>query len=195
MRTRTFIALALPTPVRDAIAALPGRSWRSGLRWSPAADAHLTLVFLGDLEADEVALVHDGASAVARAARPFEASLRGAGAFPHPSRGRVLWLGWGEGAEAVANLQAALRARLRAAGRELDERSFHAHVTGARARLPRDLRAEVAVLQGWVSASWRVDALDVMASRLTPAGAVHALLARYRLSAGEADEHASSCIR
>ena len=187
--TRTFVALELPDHVRQAVAVLPRRFGSpSGLAWARADQAHLTLAFLGELDDAALARVRRRAREVAASAAPFTADLRGAGAFPQPRRARVLWLGWGEGSGAVEALQARLANGLREDGIDLEARRFHPHVTLARARSPRDVFAIVRALETWRSEPWQITALDVMASRLTPSGALHTRLERCPLgAAGDAD--------
>ncbi len=178
---RTFVALSLPDAIRAALGELATRHLSAstpGLRWGDAAQAHLTLAFLGDLEDDAVAGVRICARRIARDTEPFAADLRAAGAFPSAARARVLWLGWGVGAAPVSALQARLVAALGAAGFALERRRFQPHVTLARSRGSIDLRAAVAALEGWRSEPWTVTAIDVMTSRLTPAGARHTRLER-----------------
>ena len=179
--TRTFVAIALPALLRGAIAALASQGRRSappGLRWANAAQAHLTLAFLGDLGDDALERVRASVRRVARSGAPFACSLRGAGAFPRADAARVLWLGWGDGVDEVTTLHAALRDALAEVGFEPEARRFHPHVTLARARAPLDLRALVDDLAAWRSEPWTVSALDVMASRLGRGGAEHVRLER-----------------
>jgi len=179
--TRTFVAIALPEQVRAAIGAFAARGRRegpAGLRWANARQAHLTLAFLGDLDAEELQRVQSCVRAVARRCAPFPGELRGVGAFPRADAARVLWLGWGSGAAAVSSAHVTLREALTGAGVALEARRFTPHVTLARARAPLDLRALVADLHTWRSEPWTVSAFDVMASRLTTTGAEHVRLER-----------------
>jgi len=183
MTTRTFVALALPSEVKAALAdlrrALP--SPPRGLRWGAIAQAHLTLVFLGDLDEPALRDVRHRAREVAARAAPFAANLGGLGAFPQAGRARLAWVGWQGGADAVTRLQADLA---RALGHPAERRPFAPHVTLARAREPLDLRSWLARAPAWSSPTWRADALDVMASELTPAGAIHSLIERVPLASG-----------
>jgi len=185
MTTRTFVALALPSEVKAALAnlrhALP--SPPRGLRWGAIEQTHLTLVFLGDLDEPALHDVRHRAREVAARASPFAANLGGLGAFPQSGRARVAWVGWHAGADAVTRLQAALSGAL---GDPVERRPFAPHVTLARAREPLDLRPWLARAPAWSSPTWRVDALDVMASELRPTGAVHELVERCPLAGGAA---------
>ena len=181
--TRAFVALALPSPVKADLAdlrrALPCSP--RGLRWAAIEQAHLTLAFLGDLDDAELADLRRRAGAVAAATAPFDADLRGLGAFPSAERARVAWVGWGRGAEAVVALQAALATAL---ARPAERRPFAPHVTVARARDPLDLRTWLGTAPAWTSPSWRVTGLDVMASELTPGGAIHTVVEHCPLGRG-----------
>lgn len=186
--TRVFLSLPMPPDVRESIEALRvqhAATGPPGLRWAASHQAHLTLAFLGDL--DEAALMRARACArrTARSASPFEADLRGAGAFPSAARARVVWLGWGAGAGEVGGVRAQLARELASDGFELDRRRFHPHVTLARARAPLDARRLLDALTTWRSAVWTVASVDLMASRLAPEGAVHTRLERCALGGGE----------
>jgi RNA 2',3'-cyclic 3'-phosphodiesterase len=185
--TRTFVAIGVPDHVRDAIrdiVRLARRSGPPGLRWSDPDRAHATLAFLGDQDAAALARVRACVRRVAGMHAPFRADLRGAGAFPRGDAARVVWLGWGEGAAPVVALHAGLRSALSEAGIVLEARRFHPHVTLARARAPRDVRALVDAWASWRSEPWTVTTIDLMASRLAPSGAEHVRLERVVLADG-----------
>jgi RNA 2',3'-cyclic 3'-phosphodiesterase len=181
--TRTFVAISLPAVVKATIDDLrrtlppPPR----GLRWSPIEQAHLTLVFLGDLADAELRSVTARTREVAATTHDFEADLHGLGAFPRPERARVAWVGWRQGADEVAGLRSALD---RALERPSDPRPFAPHVTLARGRVPLDLRAWLAAAPPYGSPAWRITAIEVMASDLGPVGAVHTVVARCPLATG-----------
>jgi len=180
---RTFVALNLPPGVRASVADLRRALSPAprGMRWAAIDQLHLTLAFLGDVDDEGLAAVRAAARSAAAAHAPFDADLRGLGAFPHPGRARVAWLGWGAGAGAVTALHATLA---RALAHPADRRPFSPHVTLARARDPLDLRAWLASAPAWAAPIWRVDALDVMTSELTPEGAIHTLVDRCPLANG-----------
>ena len=180
--TRTFVALNLPPEARSLVADLRRALTPAprGLRWAATSQLHLTLAFLGDIDDEEgLAKVRAATRSAAAAHAPFDADLRGIGAFPHAGRARVAWVGWGAGAEAVSALQATLA---RALARPVDRSPFSPHVTLARARDTLDLRTWLASAPAWTSPVWRVGAVDVMSSELTREGAIHTLIERCPLA-------------
>ncbi len=135
---RLFVAFAVPEALRDEVARR-ARSVASELpaaNWVAARNLHLTLVFLGEVEASlratlETALerVFDGYGAQAM-------NLVGSGTFPAERPGRVAWVGVRHRAELV-NLHADLRAAAeRTLGKPLDDRPLRTHLTVARCRRP-----------------------------------------------------------
>jgi 2'-5' RNA ligase len=139
---RLFVAVPLPDPARQQIAALVDRvrarvettaNAREAVRWVRMDGLHLTLRFLGPLPEEDVAGI---AAAVAEAASgrpPFGVEIAGGGAFPSAARPRTIWLAVTAGADDLAGLAADLDGRLEPLGWPRQERPFRAHLTLARA--------------------------------------------------------------
>ena len=100
-----------------------------GLRWTDPDAWHLTLAFLGSVEADRIDGIVATLCEVAAAHRPMRLATGGLGAFPSVGRARVAWYGV---ADPDGRLAAFARAIRRATGVEGSE--FRGHVTLARAR-------------------------------------------------------------
>ncbi len=130
---RLFVALEVPEAVRRRVAAATDdlrRAWE-GLRWTPPSQWHVTLAFLGAVDAppEEVGAVVGTATAAA----PPVITLRlgTVGRFGK----RVLWLGIDdEPPRAVAELGCGVQQALKAADLPVDEKEVHPHLTLARAR-------------------------------------------------------------
>ena len=113
----------------DRVAGNEARS----LRPSRAANLHLTLHFLGNLdESREAALRSRLAEPLA--AEPFDITLGEAGTFPHARAPRVFWVAVAEGREALTAIYRELGQRLTASGIAPDHRPFAPHLTLARVR-------------------------------------------------------------
>jgi len=177
---RLFVALTLPAPVRDMLTALAQPL--PGVSWTERDQLHVTLRFLGDVSAGV------SQSMIARLAtvkvEPFILPVEGIGTFPPNRPPRVLWIGVGSGHPRLFQLRQRLDDALLGAGLQLDVRTFHPHIT-----LARCTENAAPAISHWMHVNrdvapppFRVDAFDLYASELRPAGAVHILKQRFELS-------------
>lgn len=185
---RAFVALIPPAGALAelATAVAPLRAAHPDLRWTPPAQWHLTLAFLG--EVDE-SVLPDLGERLARAAHrhpPASLALAGGGRFGD----RVLWTRVQGGTDGVRRLAASVRAAARRCTIAVGEGPYRPHLTLARARPgPRregdtDLRTAVAALAGFAGSAWTADTLHLVRSRLGagPGGtAAHEVLASWPL--------------
>lgn len=98
-------------------------------------DLHITLVFLGDLDAHRRTCAEEAAGRVR--AVPFTLTLNRIGCFP---RARVLWCGASERPQPLLNLLHSLNDGLLDCGFRLERRPFEPHVTLARKARPSPAR-------------------------------------------------------
>lgn len=177
MRHRLFVALRLPETVIDTLLDLEGGV--DGARWQDEGQLHLTLRFVGEVEARQA---DDLAEALASVhAAPFELALRGVGHFESRGRPHTLWAGLAP-SEPLAALVRRVESACRRAALQPESRKFHPHITLARLNAASGpllpfLKAHSALK----SAPWRVEAFDLMESTLDPAGALYETVRRYRL--------------
>jgi len=128
---RLFTGLALPEPVRGALAK--ARQPLPGARWVDPSDLHLTLRFFGDLEKPAVRELKDSLASVTF--QPFSLRLIGFGVFGG-NEPRVLWAGV-EPSPSLADLAQAIDRAARSAGLPPERHPFRAHITVARFRRTR----------------------------------------------------------
>jgi len=187
---RLFVAADLPESVRDALTAEQARiksalaGSDSSLKWVKPEHAHLTLVFIGNVDDARVRAVID-AIGTDIDLPAFEATFEGAGAFPPRGAPRVLWIGVGAGARELVALQHAIAARVATLGLPIEDRAFHPHLTLARWResRPADRRRALAVSPRGVVAAAHIDGATLYQSRLSPSGPTYTALARANLTA------------
>jgi 2'-5' RNA ligase len=132
---RLFIAINLPDALRRAIyeAAAPLRRPALPIKWVNPDGLHLTLKFLGSVEAGRLAEIEQAVSRACRGAKPFNLPVGGFGAFPGASRPRVVWVGC-EAVPALELLQHAVEREFAELGFAIDGRPFRPHLTLGRAR-------------------------------------------------------------
>ncbi|RMF80867.1 MAG: RNA 2',3'-cyclic phosphodiesterase [Nitrospirae bacterium] len=124
---RLFVAIDLPEPVRERLAALC--SGVPGARWVAPEQFHLTLRFIGEVAEDRFREI--AAALPAAAGPPFSLALDGLGFFPPRGRPRVLWAGVAA-SEPLLALRTRVESALAAVGVEREGRRFAPHVTLAR---------------------------------------------------------------
>lgn len=183
---RLFVAVNFPARLRQKIARLSRPMEEAGVpgRWTDPDHVHLTLKFLGEVPPAELDPISAALEEVAGKFRPFEMTFGPIGAFPSPRRPRVVWLGVEQTPE-LRFIKDDLERRLAELGHEREQRPYQPHITLGRA--PRDAEAgefrrlEEVARSLKVSDAYRVTHLDLMRSRLGPAGPEHTRLVMARL--------------
>jgi 2'-5' RNA ligase len=103
------------------------------VRWVRLDGLHLTLRFLGPTPEDRIPPTAAAIANVAAAvAGPIDLELRDSGVFPPVGRPRAIWIGIGEGASALAEVEKRLSDALLTVGWPPDDRPFRPHLTLAR---------------------------------------------------------------
>lgn len=124
---RLFVGLEFPGSIQNRLATLAGGV--PGARWTPMENLHLTLRFIGEVDARtggdiDLALTRIDAP-------PFTLVLDGVGQFGTGGRSRLIWAGV-ERNESLNFLQAKVESALVRAGVAVEDRKFAPHVTLAR---------------------------------------------------------------
>lgn len=173
MSVRLFVAVRPPDAVLDAVEEVVGGARRSmvGPRWTGRDQWHVTLRFLGHVEGEQVGAISQALDTVSRMP-PFPVRLGGGGAFPRPSRARVVWLGLVGGDDPMTRLAGSVNGAVEPLGFEPEKRDFHPHLTLARLRDPGDVTPAVEALgDGPVGPAFTVEEVVLYESRLSRKGA------------------------
>jgi 2'-5' RNA ligase len=181
---RAFVGIPLPQAgIAEYVAAQRALAGVGDVKWVEPGNLHLTLKFLGRIERTSVPRLVEtlGRCAVRAAAAELHARL--VTAFPNARAARVLVVELEDSAGAVRRLQADVDRELRSLGYPPEERPFRTHVTLGRVRNGRsDARAGLAAALPPASI-WRVDAFELIESRLSPSGPAYATLRSFRVGA------------
>ncbi|WP_017668816.1 RNA 2',3'-cyclic phosphodiesterase [Sandarakinorhabdus sp. AAP62] len=169
---RLFVGLDLPEEVKAALLASMGGV--ANARWQTAAQLHLTLRFIGEVDRHTAA---DIAAALGRVnVRPFTAELAEPGLFDHRGRIDTLWVGV-RPAEALAGLAKSVNAALASIGLPPDSRAFLPHITVARGRSM--IGATFWPQSPIPRLTWPVDGFALFESRMGKDGSDYTILARW----------------
>lgn len=176
---RLFVALELPDPIRESLAAAGAAADPGAWRAVAAASLHLTLAFLGSRPRDDVAAIARVLDAEAGSPAP-RLRLGGVLVLP-PRRPRVLTIELDDVDGTLAALQRRVSDGLAAAGVYTPEkRAFRAHITVARLR--PSARSAPAPAVDLNAAPFAAGRLTLFQSQLHPRGARYSALTGAMLS-------------
>ena len=183
---RLFLALDLDSAARARAAEAQRRARKAAerqdvtVRWVRPQNLHLTLAFLGEVDADRAALARRAAGE-AWPHPPFRIELASLEVVPRSGAPRTVWLPVSAGLRELEGLHADVRTRMGPfAATPVDPR-LRAHVTLGRVR--RASRASGRIREAMARLSvptigWEADTVTLYESRLTPGGASYRALAR-----------------
>jgi RNA 2',3'-cyclic 3'-phosphodiesterase len=186
---RLFVALEIPAAVRDNLAAqikelrdLPAPLAGQRLRWVRPENLHVTLKFVGEVEAAKLDGIRSALTAIGLDA-PVDLHFRGLGFFPDEKYPRVL----GVGLHASGNLPVLARdinRALEGQGIARDERAFTPHLTLARfesSGLHEGLRTAIQKNSEREFGAFQAREFRLIQSKLKPSGAEYTTLASFPL--------------
>ena len=170
---RCFVAVWPAPDVVEALGALP-RPSTPGLRWSSREQWHVTLRFLGDIDAQAVT---DASAMLARAADGAVGAPLADGGPGTRFLGPGLLIWPVDGLTEVANEVERLTATI---GKPPPSRSFYGHITLARGRQGADLRRSPHLVTS-LALAWTATSLTLVESELHPDGARYRLVEEFPL--------------
>ncbi len=179
-RFRLFVAIAVPEEVKASILKTQ-ESLRKLLpepaaRWTRPEQFHLTLRFLGNVEASQVKALEQalrGACAGFNALRLRAARI---GFFPSARSPRVVWVGVADDQERLSGLWSVVQSATSAFTTAEPEEKFAGHITLARIKLippreARELAAQADQLAATVFGEWTATEVEIIWSQLSSQGA------------------------
>jgi len=172
LKQRLFFALWPEASVRQALAAaMEPLKPKLAAQWIRPANLHITLAFLGDVEAERVGRACAAADTVSSPG--FELCLD---SLEHWRKPQILCLSPAAPVPALQQLAVGLAGQLQAAGFDLDKRPYRPHLTLARkaAFWPADLRWERPIV-------WKSTAFVLAESSQDSRGSVYSILKTWPL--------------
>lgn len=181
---RTFIAIPIPSDIHQAIDGVTAalKQERVEARWTPQANRHLTLVFLGDIPARLVSHVCGCTVAAAGTVSPPRLTLKGMGVFPSIRQARVLWVGVEDRDDRLGDFHRRLQSELRRVeglGFVPESRPFKPHLTVGRFSKPMEpkrLWAAIETQTNFQTPVFTVSEAHVVQSTLKASGPVYDVL-------------------
>ncbi|MCP4624557.1 MAG: RNA 2',3'-cyclic phosphodiesterase [bacterium] len=178
---RAFIAIELPDSIKSLIGRVQQELKSLGLkaRWVRAENIHLTLKFLGDIDAGDIDNIGRAMADTAADRAPLALRIGGIGFFPGIKRPRVVWVGLGGEIPNLLNLQRNLEDRLATVGFAKEKRSFKAHLTLGRIRQAANPDTARRIIKEYIELGdhqFTADRITLIQSVLKPSGAVYSPL-------------------
>jgi len=173
---RLFVAVELSDEVKARL--LNVRAFIPGLKWTPAANLHLTLRFIGQAPQIRIPLVKQSLGRIRFEA--FRLTVAGLGLFKRETGG-ILWAGVKKEPALMQLKQKVDEALWESAMPHLDEKAYSPHVTLSRLKRPisqplkQVVQAHVAEHFGAIE----VAGFALFRSFPRPSGAIHEIVERY----------------
>jgi 2'-5' RNA ligase len=188
---RLFIALTMPedvkTEIEKAQAELRRALPKDCVRWTKREQFHLTLKFLGNVDAQRFEPLADAVRGACQGFAALDLRAERIGFFPDLRLPRVVWAGVRDQREQLPRLQRAVEASTRDFSAEESSERFTGHVTLGRIKAIRRPEAEaLAKVASGLAArffgAWTADKIEIIRSQLSPDGARHTTLATVPLA-------------
>jgi 2'-5' RNA ligase len=187
---RLFVGIPLDEEARRGVGKVVKKLKRGHwpVRWEKENKWHMTLAFVGEIEAGELGRVVRAVKRGAGGIKRFEVRFKGLGAFPGWLLPRIVWMGLKGDLKRMARVYKGVRGELEREGFEFDKKPFRGHITLGRVKkeakrkhrleLGKYLKkqAELEIPQRWL-----VDRVVIYESQLGSAGSEYKVIEEVRL--------------
>lgn len=178
---RLFFGLEIPPRIKARL--LDVQVPVTGARWQSPEQLHLTLLFLGAVDDEQVPAVRAAARSVRQL--PFRLTVSGLQCFGQPERPRNLWAGVTP-AGPPGTLHDALESMVCSLGRDPERRAFLPHITLARfKRQAGSVETLLAEHGDAVFGDFPVDEFCLFESAQGRSGSVYSVLERFPLRSND----------
>ena len=136
MAIRSFLAFELPVDIKEIIMAISDdvRQLSLQVRWINITNIHLTIVFMGNVQEEQIKPIQEIVRDVCLGYGPFSVGIKGIGLFGRRRNPRVLWVGLDGAIDRMGCFRDDLQKKLRPFGIKEEKRRFKPHLTLGRFR-------------------------------------------------------------
>ena len=165
---RAFIAIDLPQATKYALAGLQDqlREAEADVKWVAPQNIHLTLKFLGEINAGQVSKISAIIEDVASDNPDFTLRINSLGAFPRIDYLRVIWVGLDKGDAQIKKIARELEEKIEKIGIPKEDRPFSSHITIARTRSNKNRQKLILDLKK-LSEGFKLDDSEFKAGKIT----------------------------
>ncbi len=184
---RAFIAIPVSAQALEELVAFQKKLKKrmaAALRWCQPEQMHLTLKFLGEVEASQSAELEAALRRACEGTPPFILKLDRLLAFPSLEKPNVVCVGLSGELEALAVLQQRIERETQPFSGHSESRPFVPHLTLARVkefRMKHRVGEILATQEPVFSSEWRVSTVELIRSELLPHGPKYTRLAEVPL--------------
>jgi 2'-5' RNA ligase len=186
---RCFIAVELPEEIKAGLSRLQTKLKPNQfpVKWVDPYSIHLTLKFLGNVNADMTGEITGAMAEAAQGIPPLQLEIKDLGVFPNLRRVQVVWVGVSGDLDKLLQLQKRLETNLARLGFAPEARAFTPHLTLGRVR--ERASAEERQKLGELIAGTKfeagytlpVESINLMRSQLTREGAIYSRISSVEL--------------
>lgn len=128
---RVFVGIDLPVDIRRTLLEFQSDLRHLGVSgsWKSLDNLHITLEFLGELEANVIPTLTETLTKIARNYEPFKLSIEELGGFPSIKRPHTLWTAVGGSINELHRLRDEIHTELAKNGFVVEDRQFNPHIT------------------------------------------------------------------
>ena len=191
---RLFVALQIPSDVREQIASLikelrqdSPQSSGDSPKWIRPQNLHVTLKFIGEVPAENLAPIRNALAHIPPG-KQIALEFRGLGFFPNEQNPRVLWMGIADSSN-VKTFAASIDLALEHVGIPREHRAFQPHLTLARfASCGPNAKLRASIARNWARGfgSLRAKDFHLMESKLKSSGAEYTTVQSFPFAETEA---------
>ncbi len=181
MTKRTFIAINLPSDLKEKLAAVVAELKKLnsdyGIKWTSLENLHLTLHFFGDLTTEQIAQAEEGINKITERIAAFEMKTGRFGCFPNEREPKIVFIEIID-SEAIRIIIGELEVMLQNLNFPVDAKPWKAHLTLG--RIKDGSRCKTDGVE-FLPQIFEVKSIELMESKLASDGPVYSTIKSFPL--------------